>query len=310
MNNQEMIERYVHEVGQNLPRKMRADIELELRSLLADALEDREEDETAVVSFLKELGSPAQFAAKYLPDQYLIGPNLFQTFKQVGTIIFIVITALTGASILYTLYNAGLPDNLLSWWGQEMNEYVRNIIFLFGFLTLIFFFLDRIGVNAPEKQKEWDPKTLRPVSDPSRIKPFEMITEVGAAFVGIWVLTSLPAWIGTNGGGLFTNGYLVHLPWLIAGSVMEIIMKLAVLKNGRWDKTARTFQVGVNVFDIYVLYRIWSGPILISVEFLDSMVRFGVGVALVIVIVDTAVKVYRLFTTPKEHPIQINSQMA
>lgn len=37
----ELIERYVHEVGRRLPKKQRADVEAELRSLLMDALEAR-----------------------------------------------------------------------------------------------------------------------------------------------------------------------------------------------------------------------------------------------------------------------------
>ena len=36
----ELIDRYVREVGRHLPRKNRADIETELRSLLVDNLED------------------------------------------------------------------------------------------------------------------------------------------------------------------------------------------------------------------------------------------------------------------------------
>ena len=37
----DLIDRYVHEVGRYLPRKNRADIQAELRSLLIDTLEAR-----------------------------------------------------------------------------------------------------------------------------------------------------------------------------------------------------------------------------------------------------------------------------
>lgn len=40
MNANEMIERYVHEVGRHLPRKNREDIQMELHSLLQDTLEE------------------------------------------------------------------------------------------------------------------------------------------------------------------------------------------------------------------------------------------------------------------------------
>ena len=37
----ELINRYVYQVGRRLPRKVRGDVETELRSLLIDALEER-----------------------------------------------------------------------------------------------------------------------------------------------------------------------------------------------------------------------------------------------------------------------------
>ena len=120
MNSHELIESYVHEVGQHLPRRLRADIELELRSLLADGLEDRIDDEAAVVEFLKQLGSPMQFASQYLSNQYLIGSNWFPIFKLVGTIVFSVITVLTAVAIGYTISQHGLPDNALNWWFSEV----------------------------------------------------------------------------------------------------------------------------------------------------------------------------------------------
>ena len=37
----ELIDRYLHEVGQHLPGRMRADVQAELHSLLIDTLEER-----------------------------------------------------------------------------------------------------------------------------------------------------------------------------------------------------------------------------------------------------------------------------
>lgn len=310
MNSQELIESYVHEVGQHLPRRMRADIELELRSLLADALEERGDDETAVIDFLKELGSPAQFAAQYLPNQYLIGPNLFPTFKMVGTIIFTVITIFTIITIGYTITRFGVPESTLSWWGEEMNEYVRSLIFTFGLLTAVFVFLERVGVGDPSKQEAWDPTSLRPIKDPNRIDRADLITSIVGAAVSIWVFLSLPDWIGTEGGGLFSAGYLVHTPWLIATWVLEIVHKFTVLRDGRWLRSTRLFAIALNIFDVYVLYRIISGPILINVELFDSLMKGAISIALIVIIVDTVFKAYKLITAPKVHPVEVRSKAA
>ena len=75
----ELIDRYVYDVGRYLPRKNRADIQAELRSLLMDTLESRvkgEPSEEDVVALLKEFGPPEKVAASYWPEgQYLIGPT-------------------------------------------------------------------------------------------------------------------------------------------------------------------------------------------------------------------------------------------
>ncbi|MEM7330871.1 MAG: hypothetical protein AAF490_02180 [Chloroflexota bacterium] len=310
MNGQELIESYVHEVGQRLPRKIRSDIELELRSLLADGLEDRMDDETAVIDFLKELGSPAQFAAQYLPHQYLIGPNLFPTFKLVATVVFSVITVMTAVTLGIVLVTTGQPDNIFGWWGQEMAEYVGSLMSALGAVTFVFVFLERVGVNAPNSDENWDPNSLRPVEDPNRIKRGEMVASIVGAFVSIWFVQSLPNWIGTEGGGLFTAGYLMHTPWLIASWIFEIGLKSAVVGNGRWTRTTRLLEIARQSFDIYVLYRIVTGVVLISVPFLDSVVKGGLGIAMIVIFIDTLVKLFKFFVVPKEHPVQARSKVA
>jgi hypothetical protein len=79
----DLLERYLHAVGQYLPLETREDVLAELRvNLLAemDARADAIErpltvSETAAV--LKEHGRPLLVAARYMPQRYLIGPAVF-----------------------------------------------------------------------------------------------------------------------------------------------------------------------------------------------------------------------------------------
>jgi len=70
----ELIDRYVHEIGQLLPGRMRADVQAELRSLLTESLEDRARaagrapDAELVKTVLREFGSPQEAAARYAPQ--------------------------------------------------------------------------------------------------------------------------------------------------------------------------------------------------------------------------------------------------
>jgi hypothetical protein len=92
MEANELIERYVHETGKNLPRKMRADIQMELNSLLMDTLEERAAESGKVptadmtADLLREFGKPEEMAAQYRPDQFLIGPALIPVFQLVTLI--------------------------------------------------------------------------------------------------------------------------------------------------------------------------------------------------------------------------------
>ena len=64
MDSMELIDRYISEVGKDLPRRTRLDIEAEILSALEDMLRERSQktgrpvDEEMVVEILKEYGAP------------------------------------------------------------------------------------------------------------------------------------------------------------------------------------------------------------------------------------------------------------
>lgn len=145
-----LISRYVSEIGKKLPRKLRADIETEIRSTLEDMLEERAAragrpaDDEMVKELLKEYGAPGNVAASYLPTRYLIGPKLFPIFWLVFKIIFIVLTVLAviGFGVRY-----GMSDLTMQFFGgllgKSMLEYVGGMIAAFGNLALVFALIER-----------------------------------------------------------------------------------------------------------------------------------------------------------------------
>ena len=120
----DLIDRYVHEVGEHLPYRLRADVEAELRSLLMDALEERAgaagrpPDAELAAVVLREFGAPRDVAQRYSPEaQYLIGPRLFPAYKRTLQILAAIFAALLFASgivtILATISIAGRDSCLL-----------------------------------------------------------------------------------------------------------------------------------------------------------------------------------------------------
>ena len=102
-----LLDRYMQEISNNLPAKKQADLTAEIRSLIEDTLDDRSQvegrpvDEEMVAGVLKEFGSPEKVAASYLPERYLVGPQLYPTYMLVLRIVLtvMVVVALVGLGV-------------------------------------------------------------------------------------------------------------------------------------------------------------------------------------------------------------------
>jgi len=82
----DLLERYLQAVGEYLPGRTKADTLAELRENLLAEMEGREEDlgrpltQGEVADVLEKHGRPVLVAARYLPQQYLIGPAWFPIY--------------------------------------------------------------------------------------------------------------------------------------------------------------------------------------------------------------------------------------
>ena len=107
-NKVDLFERYLQAVKRHLPWKRQDDILAELRANLEAQLEEREEEQgrpltsDEMAEWLKHLGSPMHVAARYQPQQYLIGPAIFPMYWFVlrmaflwATVIYSIVTAIT-----------------------------------------------------------------------------------------------------------------------------------------------------------------------------------------------------------------------
>src|ERR1700756_2884761 len=90
----ELLDRYLQAVKKHLPWKRQDDIIAELRANLESQLEEKEAQlgrpltQIEAEEWLKQLGQPTQMAARYQPQQYLIGPMLFPTYWYVLRLVF------------------------------------------------------------------------------------------------------------------------------------------------------------------------------------------------------------------------------
>src|SRR5580658_6785303 len=99
----ELLDRYLQAVRKHLPWQRQDDIIAELRANLEAQLEEKEAalgrplTQAEAEGWLKQLGSPMQVAAGYQPQQYLIGPNIFPTYR------YVLKLACSWATIIYSI---------------------------------------------------------------------------------------------------------------------------------------------------------------------------------------------------------------
>jgi hypothetical protein len=142
MNN--LIDRYLYAVGRRLPKKMRSDIERELKSNLLDALEEKTEGREAthqdVLELLDEFGDPDKIAAEYLPNnRYLIGPELIDLYKMVLMIGALAVSVGLGIALAIRLLQgdsaaAGPVQTIIEFFGTIYSA----VIGIVGTVTIIF----------------------------------------------------------------------------------------------------------------------------------------------------------------------------
>ncbi|MCP4417460.1 MAG: hypothetical protein GY805_12620 [Chloroflexi bacterium] len=316
MNENEMIDRYVNEVGEHLPRKSRVDIEMELRSLLHDALGEQSGGEPSpkiTAEMLREFGHPEEIAAKYRPEEVLIGAKLFPIYRLVITITLAVIGGLHLLGLGFVLWQSGgadFVDKMLNF----IFSYGRSAILNAGIVTLIFAVIERVAgdsLELPEKRiKSWDPYQLPPVKDPDRIKRLELIAGIFFGFIFIVWFNFFPNWFGGelsgDGTGMFillAPEFLGHIPWLTASWLLDVVLKTAVLIQGRWNRTTRWLELSAAGFGLFVLYRISTSEAISTIPFFTTLVKGVLLVVMLIVALDMVGKLYRLLLgrpfTPK-----------
>lgn len=323
----ELIDRYIHEVGRYLPRKNRGDIQAELRSLLLDSLDaagDEEVSQEQVVAVLKKFGAPKEVAASYQPkNQYLIGPDLYPMFRLVTVI---VLAAVLGSLLL--AFGVGAifsqeplvalqPLNVLDYLG----DLIGALMGTFGMLVLVFVILQRFNIRPDLEDEEWDPRSLPQIDEGDSVKRTETVVGMAFALVILVILWFFPGIIGvvaTWGKGIIVNPVIIpYIPIISAALLLNIVLDLVLLRQGRWTTLTRLAKIGLNLFGIYLLYLLvaghttWltangAGSFFTSIEALSDgseiafksfgmhAFRLGFFVALIVISLETIGLVYKL----------------
>lgn len=335
----ELIDRYVNEVGRRLPRKNRADIQVELRSTLVDTLEARSEGEPSqedVVTLLKEFGLPQQVAASYWPQgQYLIGPSLYPLFRMVvgiALLVFVIVQlVLLGIALVFNQEVLTFTSALEIFAGM-----IGSVFTAFGIIVIVFAVLQRFDVKPDVDDEDWDPRQLPQIEEVDTVSRGGTVAEITFGLVIIGILLFLPDKIGfviSPGLEIVLNPVLSsYIPLLILSLLLGIALDVVLLWRGRWETWTRLAKIGTNLFGLYVLYVLITGHNAWLVQegvggffsFLETLsessfpnqesilvlgmhaFRLAFSIALIVISVDTVKLVYQLIRRLIWRPTTLN----
>jgi hypothetical protein len=262
----ELIDRYVYEVGRRLPRKNRADIQVELRSTLVDTLEGRVEGEPTQedeVELLKEFGPPQQVAASYWPQgQYLIGPSLYPLFRMVvgiALLAFIIVQlVLLGIALVFNQEVLTFTSVL-----EIFSGMISSVFTAFGIIVIVFAVLQRLDVKPDTDDEEWDPRQLPQIEEVDTVSRGGTVVEITLSLVIVAILLFLPNKIGvviSPGTEIILNPVIRgYISLIISSILLGIAVDVILLWRGRWETGTRLAKIGTNLFGLYVLYVLIVG---------------------------------------------------
>ena len=322
-NKETIIDRYLAAVSELLPAKQRKDTVTEIRSLIQDALDDRskaegkEPDEEMMAAVLKEFGPPEKIVAPYLPEKYLIGPQLYPTFLLVLRIALPIIGVLSligfwvGLNMPAIITGVDLIANLLKSLGTALSA----VVTAFGNIVVIFAILQWVlpEIKTSTKAKEWDPHALKAISKPDRVKRVELITEIFFTLVALIIfnfyLDRIGIYNNLNGQWSFTPiitaTFVNYIPVLDLLWVLTIVLDIILIRKGTWQVGTRLYSIGVNSLTIGIavsmmthieyLYTFKGALGQLGAEgILHSVLNQVLILVFVIVIISSAVKILQM----------------
>lgn len=295
-----LVDRYVMEVGRRLPEKQRADVQLELRSSLQDALEargldaDSPKDEDQIVELLREFGKPSHVAEGYGARLHLIGPELQPLYWWILRLNVLVITVVHLARLVFAAVSQSDFGAAL---GSTVGQLINSVLVSFAILTIVFAVLERFLPGLKLPAEEWDPRNLPEITpDREKIDYFELIFEVIFTGAFITVINVMPNWqfpADLSIASELIAKFQPFFPWITALAMTQIALNIYLLTQGRWQPATRWVSFAHAAASVALIAATLTLAPYSAVELVNSIVQLSVAIAIIIALIDAAVKLYR-----------------
>ena len=256
-------DRYVWGVLKEVPQGQRADLEPEIRALVADAVEARVESgvqrQDAERAALVELGDPELLAARYTDrSMVLIGPKVYPEWRRLLTLLLPIVVPIVVIVSTAAAWMGGTDPAALI--GVAITTGFTVAVQLVFWFTLVFALIERFG-QEDALGEAWTPDRL-PETPAESVKPH--IAEVVLSLVALVVLGGALLWqqlaqpitIGGEGYPLFNPDlWSFWLPWFLLIIGLEIVFTFVRWARGGWTWVLATVNLGLNI--AFVVPAVW-----------------------------------------------------
>jgi hypothetical protein len=196
-----LLERYLQAVGQYLAPGTREDVLAELRVNLQAEMDARAEEregpltESEAAAIVKAHGRPIMVAARYSPQRYLIGPEVFPIYLLTLRKTAPVVVLFYFVGRLATFVFSPNPGAFASSVARSFAQLVPVLLLFWGVVTLTFAIMEyaqrQHGHGA--SWNEWDPAELPSLQQPTKEKSLaSRIADLVAHFVWLLYVLAIP----------------------------------------------------------------------------------------------------------------------
>jgi hypothetical protein len=294
----ELLDRYLQAVKKHLPWQRQDDILAELRANLESQLEDKEaelgrpltKDEAEI--WLKQIGSPLQMAARYQPQQYLIGPSLFPIYLYVlkfASLLALLVYSVVSAILIFV---AGDPTltSIVAAILRVPGVIINTALWITFVFAIIEFAITRYGTSWLPADKfppaagygpNWTPSDLPPVEKNAKggKKPRSYAQAVAEVIFGflliIWLLL-IPKYPFLLLGPGIVYAHLAPFQlepvwwqfywWIVGLNIFQFGTKLINLLYGAWQDPQPWMTMVNKALGLVPIVILFNHPMLFSLK--------------------------------------------
>ncbi|HXP07787.1 MAG TPA: hypothetical protein VN828_04790 [Acidobacteriaceae bacterium] len=309
-----LLERYLQAVGQYLASASRQDVLAELRVNLQAEMDARAEEkegpltESEIAAILKAHGRPMLVAARYMPQQYLIGPEVFPfyllTLRRTAPLVVVVYFVAHLASFLFSPTPGAFAASL----AKSFLQLVPVLLISWTAITLTFAMIEYVHKQHGQGAcwTEWDPSKLPSLEHaPKEKSPASRIADLVVHCLWMLYVFAVPRhpYLILGPGALFLTALSAGFApvWrlfyisIIVLLLAQLAVKVVALARGkhRWEAPLRllTNILGVVPTALLALTKVYFVPTspaanLHTLAQINGWMNAGFRIVLVIVVLN------------------------